>query len=66
MLAGMKTLSIASLVVAAAFAASFAGAHQVTVNGKTPKGVKVIKVKDAKGVQTVGPKKKRHKFLGIF
>ena len=66
MLARMKTLSIVSLVVAAAFATSFAGAHQVTVNGKTPKGVKIIKLKDSKGVQTVSPKKKRHKFLGIF
>lgn len=61
----MKKLAIPALVVAATLAVSFAPA-QVTVNGKRPKVVKAVKVKDAKTVRTVGPKRHRRKFLGIF
>lgn len=63
----MKTLSLTVLVVAAVLVAPMAGAQGVTVNGKPPKNVKVVKVKETKAVKTVtAGKKHRKKFLGIF
>ena len=63
----MKKLSLVAFMAVVALAVPFASA-QVKVNGSRPKitSSNSTKFKDSTATKTVGPKKHRKKFLGIF